>query len=339
LAKMKGTWRRLASSEGLQRSSHVVAASHDELVVFGGEVKPRQPVDNKLYAISLKEKSTEIPDVKILDAPRQSPSPRVGSASTTLKNRAYLFSGRGGEAMSPIDEEGAIWMLNLSSKAWSYITPNEGSKYPQARSYHALTSDGNDTLYLHAGCPESGRLSDLWCFQISLRRWTQLASAPDPPRGGASVALKDESLYRMNGFDGKTEQGGSLDVYDLESNCWTQRKFTADDREGPSPRSVSALLPLDVGGKSMLITLFGEQDPSSLGHQGAGKMKGDVWAYDLSSQNWTEVQVDGERPEPRGWFAAEVTGHDQEESIFVHGGLSESNARLGDIWVLRLDGA
>ena len=44
------------------------------------------------------------------------------------------------------------------------------------------------------------------------------------------------------------------------------------------------------GGCSLtLLTLFGERDPSSLGHQGAGKMLGDVWMYDIALATWSEV--------------------------------------------------
>ncbi|GIC88709.1 uncharacterized protein Aud_005107 [Aspergillus udagawae] len=82
--------------------------------------------------------------------------------------------------------------------------------------------------------------------------------------------------------------------------------------------------------------MFGEHDPSSLGHQGAGKMLADVWLFDLESQEWTNIQLDAENAPPvRGWFDADVISNNLRPSIVVHGGLAESNERLGDIW--RLD--
>jgi hypothetical protein len=33
------------------------------------------------------------------------------------------------------------------------------------------------------------------------------------------------------------------------------------------------------------VTIFGERNPSSLGHAGAGKMFGDVWAYDIAGES------------------------------------------------------
>jgi hypothetical protein len=143
----------------------------------------------------------------------------------------------------------------------------------------------------------------------------------------------EDLLFRMGGFDGKKEIGGSVDVYNPVNDHWTSRRFEADGKAGPEARSVGSLVNLrpEDGGKSWLVTAFGERDPSSLGHAGAGKMLGDVWAYDISEGTWTEVeQVGDEIPQPRGWFAAEALGND---GIVVQGGLAEDNSRLGDVWV------
>jgi hypothetical protein len=137
----------------------------------------------------------------------------------------------------------------------------------------------------------------------------------------------------MNGFDGKHEQGGRVDVYEPGANVWSSHEFVADGVAGPSPRSVAALLPVVVSGRVHLVTMFGERDPSSLGHQGAGKMLGDVWAFDVETKLWTKVEAQGdESPAPRGWFDADVL---DAGSVVVHGGLGESNDRLGDLWTLQ----
>jgi N-acetylneuraminic acid mutarotase len=92
------------------------------------------------------------------------PMARVGSASAVLDGKMYLFSGRGGTEMAPIDEEGAVWSFDPSAW-WSLTKPADSTKpYPPARSYHCSTSDGKSTFFVHAGCPEKGRLSDLWMF-------------------------------------------------------------------------------------------------------------------------------------------------------------------------------
>lgn len=234
--------------------------------------------------------------------------------------------------MAPIEEQGAIWEYDPTPATWTAIKPSSQSSYPAARSYHCAANDGADTIYIHAGCPEKGRLSDLWAFNLARKEWTELASAPDPARGGTSIAFAGGKIYRMNGFDGKTEQGGNVDVYSPETNSWTSISYNPDGKEGPFPRSVSVLLPIARDDVVFLVTMFGERDPSSLGHQGAGKMLGDAWAFNTTTKTWSEVRVEGaELPVPRGWFDADVVGHN---AIVVHGGLGESNDRLGDVWKL-----
>ena len=131
---------------------------------------------------------------------------------------------------------------------------------------------------------------------------------------------------------------GAIDVFDLDAHAWSTIPFKADGREGPEPRSVGALVAVKVGGADFLVTLFGERDPSSLGHAGAGKMLADVWAFDLAHKEWTKVEPGGDAPAPRGWFGADVA-RDQSGryAVIVHGGLAEDNSRLGDIWSLQFE--
>lgn len=250
----------------------------------------------------------------------------------------YLFSGRGGIAMAPVEEKGALWKYTPRDHTWEMITPlDPASPIPAGRSYHCLASDGNRTIFLHAGCPESGRLADLWAFDLAARTWTRLPDAPPPARGGASIAFQDGRLYRLNGFDGQTEQGGALDVFDVAAGTWSTHAYKPDGVDGPEARSVSALVTLEVGGRKTVVTLFGERDPSALGHAGAGKMLADAWAFDVHEKKWAKVEAEsasGKSPAPRGWFDADVAEEDGRQVIVVHGGLAEDNSRLGDVWKL-----
>jgi hypothetical protein len=148
------------------------------------------------------------------------------------------------------------------------------------------------------GCPISGPFTRpaVHGRNLLMRLLPRVAVPQSPFTGGL--------LYRMSGFDGKSEQGGSLDIYDPTQNTWSSREYPPDGVSGPTPRSVCALVPIVVRGKALLVTLFGERDPSSLGHQGAGKMLGDVWAYDIDSATWSKIKANGasvfDEPAPRG---------------------------------------
>jgi hypothetical protein len=359
MATIQAKWTKILDAEILQRSSQAVFVIDRKIHIFGGELRPREPRDNDIHIVSLdngkllpkldyyhflvyirKERNpqhhpTNNPTATTLTSTpptNSSPSPRVGTAATTLNGKVYLFSGRGGTSMSPIEEDNGVWEFNPSSETWSLLTPVNPSSAPAARSYHCTASDGKDTIFIHAGCPAKGRLSDLWAFSVSRKQWTELASAPAPARGGTSIAFVGGRLYRMNGFDGEHEQGGRVDVYEPGADLWSSWTFIPDGQAGPAPRSVGALLPVVVTGRVYLVTLFGERDPSSLGHQGAGKILGDVWVFDVESKIWAKVVEQGdEQPDPRGWFGADVF---DAHSIVVQGGLGEANNRLGDIWSL-----
>lgn len=340
MAPISATWIQLASSPRLQRSSQALSVLASRAYIFGGELLPRQPVDNQLDVVELHPNGGESAVSKTLPASSKSPSPRVGSPSTATHDALYLFSGRGGLSMMPIAENGALWCYTPARDTWDLIEPADPSApFPAGRSYHCIASDGsiNNTIFVHAGCPETGRLSDLWAFDIGSRAWTELPAAPPPARGGASVAFLDGRLYRMNGFDGETEQGGALDVYDTDARAWSTVMFRPDGVDGPEPRSVSALVAVKVRARGYLVTMFGERDPSALGHAGAGKMLADVWAFDVLEQKWEKVETRGDGPAPRGWFDADVVRDDgDEDAIIVHGGLAEDNSRLGDVWKLHV---
>ncbi|KAK1768118.1 kelch repeat protein [Phialemonium atrogriseum] len=205
---------------------------------------------------------------------------------------------------------------------WDLVEPEDPSAaFPAGCSYHCSASDGSNNIFVHAGCPETGRLSDLWAFSLDSRAWAELPAAPLPACGGASIAFFDCKLYCMNGFNGTTEQGGSLDVYDCDA-C---------------PCSVLTLVAVKAKGWGYLVTMFGERDPSSLGHAGAGKMLADVWAFDVQELKWAKIEPVGDAPPPRGWFDADMVREDGgKHAIIVHGGLAEDNSRLGDVWKLQI---
>lgn len=278
--------------------------------------------------------------------PQQSPNPRVGTASTGLDGKVYVFSGRGGVAMTAIEENGSLWAFDCSPSVasedlkWTFVSPiDANSPYPEGRSYHAVTNDGSDTIYVHGGCPAKGRLSDLWSFNISTRSWTKLPPAPGAGRGGSSIAMSGGLLYRMNGFEGKTEQGGTLDIYDPNLNAWSSLSYSPNGIDGPEPRSVSCLLALEIQGRPSLVTAFGEHDPSPLGHQGAGRMFADIWVFDIKTSKWRLLKASegsGEHPAARGWFDADVwrSKDGSSDRIVIAGGLAEDNQRLSDLWIL-----
>lgn len=341
MATIKGTWTQVQRHQSLQRSSQSLSTIGSVALIFGGELHPREPRDNDVHILDLTSFSSnnggQKASFRSYSKASDSPLARVGTASAVVDGKAFYFSGRGGVHMAPIDEKGQLWQFDADGAGWNTISSADDSRsVPDARSYHCMTSDGKSTLYLHAGCPTSGRLSDLWSFDVKASKWSQLASAPGAPRGGTSITFSDGKLYRMGGFDGKHELGGEIDIYDITSDTWNTHKFTPDGNEGPGCRSVGSLLAINVHGKPSLITAFGESDPSALGHAGAGNMLPDAWIWDIETERWSKIVIDAgaEVPQARGWYAADAVVIEGKEGIIVQGGLAEDNQRLDDAWIL-----
>lgn len=194
-----GTWERI-SIPPVPRSSHSLNIVAGSAYIFGGEIDPRQPVDNDMHVITLpwssagadsytikakgalpeevrqppaepqeesteykgrekdldevdlkegepkedkgkgKEKATEEPQ------PGPVPEPRVGHATASIGTRIFMFGGRGGPEMKPLEEGGRVWVFDTRANTWSYLDPLPAVKggalipHPAARSYHCATS-------------------------------------------------------------------------------------------------------------------------------------------------------------------------------------------------------
>ncbi|KAK3325829.1 hypothetical protein B0H66DRAFT_140209 [Apodospora peruviana] len=174
-ASMKGTWEKI-SVPPLPRSSHSVDIVAGTVYIFGGEVEPRKPVDNDMHAITLpssgaqadyyairakparrqtkrdpedpegkgKSPAATDPDNKLSDDVVV-PAPRVGHATAVIGHRIFLFGGRGGPDMTPLDEGGRVWVFDTRTHQWTFLDPvYPGStatvSVPEPRSYHSAVA-------------------------------------------------------------------------------------------------------------------------------------------------------------------------------------------------------
>jgi hypothetical protein len=368
------------------------------------------------------------------------PTKRVGHTAAVIGDRIYIFGGRGGKDMTALEEQGRVWVFDTKGCTWSFLDPSPGTPYPSARSYHAsiaidkpgplapVTSpsrktgdmapadlqagmsaadaqargEGYGTLFIHAGCPSSGRTNDLWGFDVRSKTWKEFPVAPGKPRGGTTLAIARNRIYRYGGFNGESEEGGQVDFLELavdtfadlsgegpgevaltpKSGKWESLVYEADanigepgeeggGREAPGRRSVAGLHTVTTGmGREYLVLPLGERDPSSMGHEGAGKFWGDVWVFQVPPLGmtgaslkdatwqalgretgegmWSQIHVaDAEaeegannkvlNPGERGWFASAAMGELGQSAIILWGGLNGRNVREGDGWILTIE--
>ncbi|KAF9996232.1 hypothetical protein BGZ80_007308 [Entomortierella chlamydospora] len=323
----------------LARSSHSLAIVGNKAYIFGGEFHPRIPVDANLYVYDLEDKSVEV------IAPDEStPSPRVGATLSAIGSKIYLFGGRGGKDMTPL--QSMLYSFDTESTKWKVVEAKSG-ELPTPRSFHAMTASDSD-IYVFGGCPTKGRLNDMHKFSLTTGAWSTLPNPPITPRGGAAMTYHGNRLYLHGGFTGQEQS--DMVVYDNSNGEWAHALPSSTD--APEARSVHAIVPIasEAADLDRLLILFGEGNPSKVGHEGAGEFWGDIWTATLSKSlkgehgdrlfvNYEKItlatsQDDQDNlPCPRGWFQALPWNG----KIVLSGGLAANNERLDDVYFLSLD--
>ncbi|KAG8221434.1 galactose oxidase [Butyriboletus roseoflavus] len=363
-------WSLVSTLASNARSSHCAAVTHSgRLLLYSGELRPRIPVDGALHLLDL-ESHTPSRALNPSPALTHAPDPRVGATAVydPHTDSLYVWGGRGGVDMGPLDRfQAGIWKAPLDGLDIADTVPwerlpsvnddDDSDAAPALRSFHASVLAGRK-LYIHAGCPASGRLADLHAYDLTTHTWHKLADAPTEPRGGtaiAAVSLPSTSelvLVRFGGFAGvqlpKIKQGNPppLDIYTPSTNTWSTVYPAPDPEHGfPGSRSVHGLVPFTIGNHtstsgSVPVALLhhGERDASSLGHAGAGVFWDDAWLLLASSSpstlEWKRLHVNGDAaPEPRGWFSPASYVRGGKTRIVLTGGLLSSNERSGQVWV------
>ncbi|XP_020570991.1 nitrile-specifier protein 5 isoform X2 [Phalaenopsis equestris] len=313
---MEGKWVKLeqkGESPGA-RSSHAVAVVRNKAYVFGGEITPRVPVDNKLHVFDLGQHVWSSPEVS-----GDIPLPRVGVTMTAVGNIIYVFGGRDADHK----ELNELLSFDTRTNQWSLLSSNEMG--PPHRSYHSMTAD-NRRIYIFGGCGNAGRLNDLWAYDTEGHEWIQFPSPGERcrPRGGPGLAVSSGKVWVVYGFSG--EELDDVHSFDLTNKEWSTIETRGDEK--PSPRSVFSTVSI---GKYVFIH-GGEIDPSDLGHLGAGKFAGEVYVLDTETCAWIRVCDGGESPGRRGWCAFSATEIGGEKGLLVYGGNSPTNDRLHDMF-------
>ena len=193
---LKATWRQIPTNVRLSRSSHSLSIVKGRGYIFGGEEKPREPVENHVHVFTLPLSEHDIVDYRIVRAASAHssdvPVGGIGHTATTIDDRIYAFRGGGGKDMQALEENGRVWVFDTKLNLWNFIDPMKGSPFPVARSYYSSTStshsasvgkdqtedplggiasgfDDHGTIFIHGGCPASGRTADLLGFDVAAR--------------------------------------------------------------------------------------------------------------------------------------------------------------------------
>lgn len=53
ISTIQGTWKKVLETDRLRRSSQNVSVIGQKVCIYGGEIEPRQPVDDKVDTLNL----------------------------------------------------------------------------------------------------------------------------------------------------------------------------------------------------------------------------------------------------------------------------------------------
>ncbi|GAA6011888.1 hypothetical protein JCM11491_000092 [Sporobolomyces phaffii] len=358
---LRALWKPLpipsAQASALSRSSHGLARVDDAIYIFGGEHEPRTPVKGDLTVLTAIDPSSAVGQVStVASTPNGGgawPTSRVGASFVSARSngKVYLWGGRGGKEMGTFEHERGIWEFDPAAQRWTELETHGTSgarDVPEPRSFHTMC-ESEGKLYLHAGCPSSGRLAQLHSLDLETLAWSRLADAPGPGRGGtvlialprtSASAGRGPTLARFGGFAGYELDG--LDLYDVDAREW---RTVAVEGDKPANRSVYVFVGLDGelewdAKRVVAVLAMGEREgaPAELGHNGAGFFHDDAWAL-LEADgafSWKRLERSARSEggaEARGWLpSAHVSG----SRIVFQGGLNEKNERLSDAWTLQV---
>nr|GLL23070.1 nitrile-specifier protein 5 [Ipomoea trifida] len=315
MAQTEGKWIKLEQSgtgPGA-RSSHAITIVGLKVYAFGGEFTPRVPVDNKLYVFDLNDQTWSV-----AEATGDVPPPRVGVTMASIGETIYVFGGRDAEHQ----ELNELYSFDTSTNKWALLS--SGDNGPPNRSYHSMTSD-DQHIYVFGGCGVTGRLNDLWAYNVVSKKWKKFPLPGDScrGRGGPGLTVVLGKIWVVYGFGG----------YELDDvHCFNpvEEKWSQVQTNGEKPTARSVFSTTGIG--KYIFIYGGEVDPSDLGHLGAGKFAAEVYALDTETLVWKRWEATGDHPGPRGWCAFASGQRDGQEGLLVYGGNSPSNDRLGDIF-------
>ena len=251
------------------------------------------------------------------------PSPRRNAAAVydPIDHQLILFGGR-----SSSGDQGDLWRFDLSAHEWERLDVAAPGPVPrfthnavydvQARrmvvwSGRKIDADGQELF------------SDVWAFDIEAAEWALLQPSTElPQRRYGTAAIYDPRSHALINFAGFTLEGRFDDTwrFDLASALWEQ----LDPSGNPGERCLHTAAYDRLRGR---MIIFG-------GQRGADAL-GDVWALDLGTRTWEELDSTA-GPGGRK-FPASV--YDPVRDRFLILGGDTGTEKAGGVWALNLAAA
>ena len=224
------------------------------------------------------------------------PTPRFtqNGVYDPVGHRMIIWSGQGSPHLF-----NDVWAFDLNTHTWSEFTPPDPK--PNIRYGTAAVFDPVDRdLVTFAGFTNQGRFDDTWRFDVDASGWTEVTQLSFPVERCLHSAAYDILNRRMIMYGGQTGGALALDdiwILDLATDSW------ADVTPAVRP-SGRFFVGMDYDSSRHRVLVQG-------GYMQSGATD-EVWAFDLDSQSWSELQPGGVGPEARsGAMATYIVTEDR----------------------------
>ena len=151
-----------------------------------------------------------------------------------------------------------------------------------------------------------------------------VAQTPSRRRSGrvtTGVSANDKAKVRMDGLT--PGKGGGDGEKKTSPSAVVMRDLSGLRMHPPLVRGGF------LGATGNFVYQFGGQRTAAVKAQGV-TFSGAVWKLSLVSLSWTQLKIRGAAPAPRAEFGGTIS----DGIIYVHGGVQQDGALLGDIWGL-----
>ncbi len=204
----------------------------------------------------------ELADTTLDDSP-----PALASAAMAYdeeSDRVVLFGGSKGA----FDYSNETWCLDYNSNTWTNMTPPNS---PVGRSNHQMVYDSESDIIIMFGGDAGDFYNDTWTYDLNSNIWSEMfpTTYPDYSHGTTmTYDSKDDLVILFDGVEGETW------TYNADSNIWTNMMPEGN--------------PCYTRWHSQMV--YDDDSDICILHGGGGwalDLYLDTWAYDYTSNNWT----------------------------------------------------
>ncbi|KAH7358225.1 kelch repeat-containing protein [Plectosphaerella cucumerina] len=260
-----------------------------------------------------------------------SPFPRYGAAVNSVSSKEgdiYIMGG----LINSSTVKGDLWMIEAGQSMSTYplATTAEG---PGPRVGHASLLVGN-AFIVYGGdtkVEETDILDEtLYLLNTSTRQWSRSLPSGTRPAGryGHSLNILGSKIYifggQVEGYFMNDLAAFDLNQLQLPNARWEMLIQNSESGGPPPGRIPPARTNHSIITYNDKMYLFGGTN----GYQWFN----DVWSYDATANEWTQMDCIGYIPQPREGHAAALV----DDVMYIFGGRTEEGADLGDLAAFRI---